>query len=491
MLFRSLQRNQPYTANILKRRKLSHTSSSSGRNVLSELEARGFVAAVTSPKLAQQLESTTCIYSGVDPSAKSLHVGNLLPLLTLLHLKEAGHHILALIGGATGSIGDPSGRSTERNALDASVVEANVQSITTQVKRFFTLGNDYVRAKQTDHPIRSSPTTSLGRLKEGKLEVVNNHDWTVGVSLLDFLRDVGKYAKVNTMLSRESVKNRLSSEQGISFTEFSYQLLQAYDYRHLFERYNCKLQVGGSDQWGNIVSGIDLIKRTRSSTPADTTAGGGRDDHQELAYGLTIPLLTTSTGEKFGKSAGNAVWLDSEMTSVFDFYQYFLRTPDADVGKLLRLFTFLPMCEIDAVLEKHNAKPHQRQAQKLLATEITQLVHGQEGIERAETATAILYGIDFDKLNAEQVYKALHGDQRLRLVEKSAVIGVPFARLAATHGLAKSNSEASRSINGGGFYVNNGKLADTSKTLQECDLLDGRMVVLAIGKGERKILYLT
>ncbi|KAJ9125674.1 hypothetical protein QFC22_000636 [Naganishia vaughanmartiniae] len=334
--------------------------------------------------------------------------------------------------------------------------------------------------------------TSLLRSEEGKLDVVNNHDWTIGVSLLDFLRDVGKYAKVNTMLSRESVKNRLSSEQGISFTEFSYQLLQAYDYRHLFERYNCKLQVGGSDQWGNIVSGIDLIKRTKSSIPADSTRGGAKEDHQELAYGLTIPLLTTSTGEKFGKSAGNAVWLDSEMTSVFDFYQYFLRTPDADVGKLLRLFTFLPLQEIDTILEKHNVNPPQRQAQKLLATEITQLVHGpEEGIQRAETATAILYGTDFNELQAEQVFKALHGDRRLILVDKSTVIGVPFARLGATHGLAKSNSEATRSIKGGGFYVNNSKLGDTSRTLQEADLLDGRMVVLAIGKGERKILYLT
>ncbi|GHJ85212.1 hypothetical protein NliqN6_1614 [Naganishia liquefaciens] len=467
----------------LKRRNI-HTSSRLCQNVLHELKDRGFVAAVTSPTLSKLLENPTCIYSGVDPSAKSLHVGNLLPLLTLLHMKEAGHHVLALIGGATGSIGDPSGRSTERNALDKAVVEANVRSITHQVERFFSLGNTYVRSRRPGTTGVRDDQAKAGTA--GKLQVVNNHEWTVGVSLLDFLRDVGKFAKVNTMLSRESVKNRLTAEQGISFTEFTYQLLQAFDFRHLHSRYRCRVQVGGSDQWGNIVSGIDLIRRTA----AVATEEAAKDD-LDPAYGLTIPLLTTSTGEKFGKSAGNAVWLDQEMTSVFDFYQYFLRTPDADVDKLLRLFTFLPISEIEAVLQHHSAKPHLRTAQRLLANEITQLVHGEQGLAKAQTATAILYGSNFSDLEAETVYQALHGDDRLVIVEKQTVMGTPFARLAASHGLAKSNAEASRSIKGGGFYVNNQKLTDTTRTLQEDDLLDERLVVLAIGKGERKILYLT
>ncbi|KAI5451869.1 tyrosyl-tRNA synthetase [Naganishia albida] len=470
---------------IWDRRKLFHTSAATWGNVLRELEGRGFVAAVTSPKLAHQLEKRTCIYSGVDPSARSLHVGNLLPLLTLLHMKQAGHHVLALIGGATGSIGDPSGRSTERNALDKEVVEENVRSITAQVQRFFHRGTEYAQARSGGN--RKEDAVA----EEGKLDVVNNHTWTVGVSLLDFLRDVGKFAKVNTMLSRESVKNRLASEQGISFTEFSYQLLQAFDFRHLYERYGCRVQVGGSDQWGNIVSGIDLIKRSPSVVPPVGTGEEGKEGKEEPAFGLTIPLLTTSTGEKFGKSAGNAVWLDPQMTSVFDFYQYFLRTPDADVGKLLRLFTFLPLGKIEAILAEHETKPHLRAAQKLLASEITQLVHGRQGLEKAHTATAILYGTSFNDLEAESVLHALQGDDRLVLVDKSAVIGKPFARLASSYGLAKSNSEASRSIKGGGFYVNNNKLTDTSRTLQDSDLLDGRLVVLAIGKGERKILYLT
>lgn len=279
------------------------------------------------------------------------------------------------IGGATGSIGDPSGRSAERNALSKEELAHNVAGITAQVERFFERGIEYASKKGYGQ---------IGGSSGKEVTVVNNYDWFKDVSFLDFLRDVGKLARVNTMLAREryvaaavfannSVKSRLDSESGISFTEFSYQLLQAHDFATLYKTHACRVQIGGSDQWGNIVAGIDLIKRQRAKEERDIT-----ERPTEPAFGLTIPLLTTSTGEKFGKSAGNAVWLDTARTSVSDFYQFFFRTQDADVGKYLNLLTLVPSQNIAEALRAHEKTPRERFAQRLLAREVTELVHGRK-----------------------------------------------------------------------------------------------------------------
>ncbi|BEI90345.1 uncharacterized protein CcaverHIS019_0304150 [Cutaneotrichosporon cavernicola] len=488
-------------------------------NVLDELEARGFVQAITSADLRKQLESPTTAYAGIDPSASSLHVGNLLPLMGLLHLRARGHRPLALIGGATGMIGDPSGRSTERNALSESELATNVAGITAQVHAFFERGTMYAEKRGY------SPG-------EGGVQVVNNYEWFKGVGFLEFLRDVGKFARVNTMLSRESVKNRLNSDAGISFTEFSYQLLQAHDFATLYKNHDCRLQLGGSDQWGNIVAGIDMIHRVRGqaateaereqrtknqalnqeakAASAASARRAARDAAKEQAeraaeaveaarseappaFGLTIPLLTTASGEKFGKSAGNAVWLDPGRTSINDFYQFFYRASDADVEKYLSLLTLVPRERIDAVMAEHGRSPRERLAQALLADEVTELVHGPKGVAKAHAAKAIMYAKDPRALKSADVLAALEGDPRLIRVKQSEIRGVPVSKLVAMHGLVGSRSEATRLIkpHNTAIHINEIPVTDPRQEIVETSLVDNHLAVVRRGTRDMLVFYVT
>ncbi|KAG0309122.1 tyrosyl-tRNA synthetase, partial [Dissophora globulifera] len=318
---------------------VSATAAHAHRNPVLELQQRGLVAAMTSPELVDHVDAgPTAIYCGVDPTASSLHLGNLVTLLGLLHFHIKGHTTIGLVGGATGSIGDPSGKSTERQPMSAATLAKNVAGIDAQFQQFFQRGRAY--AENRGYSVQGAG---------GLVKVVNNKTWFGKLSALEFLGDIGRYARVGTMIARDSVKSRLESPQGISFTEFSYQLLQAYDFWHLYHEDRCRIQLGGSDQWGNITAGIDLIHKKKKTTDEQVVIDSHNESESEKspgAYGLTIPLLTTATGEKFGKSAGNAVWLDEKMTSLFDFYQFFVKTADADVGRYLHYFTLLSADEI-------------------------------------------------------------------------------------------------------------------------------------------------
>ncbi|KAI7865165.1 hypothetical protein BDF14DRAFT_1092826 [Spinellus fusiger] len=309
-------------------------SYSTQSNAVTDMTQRGLIAQLTSSDVIQFTNKPTTIYCGVDPTAKSLHLGNLVTLMGILHFHIRGHQTIALVGGATGSIGDPSGRQSERVPLSQQVLTANVQGIEAQIHRFFSNGTAYAQ----QHGFHQETVTP---------KVLNNYTWFQSMSALELLGEVGRYARVNTMLGKESVKTRLDSTQGISFTEFSYQLLQAYDFWHLYHKESCRIQLGGSDQWGNITAGIDMIHR---KPYPQTTA---EEHSQETAFGITIPLLLTSTGEKFGKSAGNAVWLDETMTSVFDFYQFFMKTQDEDVSRYLSMLTLLDSKKIDTIMQEH------------------------------------------------------------------------------------------------------------------------------------------
>jgi tyrosyl-tRNA synthetase len=295
-----------------------------------------------SPDVTEKTNKPTAIYCGVDPTAKSLHLGNLVTLIGLLHFHIRGHQTIALVGGATGSIGDPSGRKSERVPLSQEILKENVDGIESQIHRFFKNGASYAEKRGFQSQSYLTP------------KVLNNYSWFSSMTALDFLGSVGRYARVNTMLAKESVKSRMDTTQGISFTEFSYQLLQAYDFWYLYKNHECRIQLGGSDQWGNITAGIDLIYR-RNQVESDE-GQSKRDDMKSRAFGITIPLLLTSTGEKFGKSAGNALWLDESMTSVFDFYQFLMKTTDADVGKYLEMFTFLNPDQVGEIMKEHQVR---------------------------------------------------------------------------------------------------------------------------------------
>lgn len=414
-------------------------------------------------------------------------------------------------------IGDPSGRSTERNALSEADLAVNVAGITAQVNRFFERGTAYASKHGYDVPSATTATPAAG------VEVVNNYDWFRGVGFLDFLRDVGKFARVNTMLARDSVKSRLDSDAGISFTEFSYQLLQAHDFATLYRTHGCRLQLGGSDQWGNIVAGIDMIHRVRAHAAAEAAAAEAADaetlagaatgsEHREAArqgkkgaaraveeakeeaepaFGLTIPLLTTSTGEKFGKSMGNAIWLDEGRTSINDFYQFFYRSPDADVRKYLSLLTLVPPAEIAQVMAEHEAAPRARAAQQLLADEVTELVHGPEAVTRAHAIKAIMYARDPRALKSQDVLATLRGDPRLVSVKRSEIKGVPVAKLIAVHGLVGSRSEATRIIKpkNTGVHINEIPVTDPRQEIHLSNLVDGHLAVVRRGTRDMLVFY--
>ncbi|KAG0235726.1 tyrosyl-tRNA synthetase [Actinomortierella wolfii] len=450
-------------------------------NPVTELQSRGLVASMTSPEVISHLDAgPSAIYCGVDPTATSLHLGNLVTLLGLLHFHIKGHTTIGLVGGATGSIGDPSGKSTERKPMSAETLAKNVQGIDAQFRRFFERGRAYAERRGV-------------AVKEGggKVKVVNNKTWFGPMSALEFLGDIGRFARVGTMLARDSVKSRLESPQGISFTEFSYQLLQAYDFWYLYHTEGCRIQIGGSDQWGNITAGIDLIHKKRKTDQEQVVIEPTNDVGNVQAFGLTIPLLTTSTGEKFGKSAGNAVWLDERMTSLFDFYQFFVKTTDADVGRYLHYFTLLSPEEIKEIMRRHEEEPEKRIAQHTLAKETTELVHGVEGVEKALLATKVLFGSPLDTVRGQQLIDAFEHDSRMIIVQKEKIAQQGLDRIVADSGLCASKSEAKKLLKSGGIYINNVKVTDASYNITDKDWIDGAVCVLRSGKSNYKLLRAT
>ena len=414
-------------------------------NVHDELAWRGLIDQTTSPEVAEILgkEKVTC-YIGFDPSADSLHVGSLLQILLLMRMQRAGHRPIALLGGATGVIGDPSGKSEERNLLDMERVERNLAGIRSQLEHF------------------------LGKSDGGAVTIVNNHDWLGSESLLSFLRDTGKHFSVNVMMNRDSVRTRLTErEQGISFTEFSYMLLQAHDFLHLYDHHGCTFQLGGSDQMGNILGGIDLIRRRRS----------GR------AFGITSPLLTTSDGKKLGKTEKGAVWLDGSKTSPYQYYQYWVRAEDGDVIKLLRMLTMRGREEI-AALEKQVAEaPHLREAQRTLARDLTTLTHGETATMEAEKAALALFGQSIAELGEATLLDVMsEAPSREEAGDSYEGEGVELADLLVRTELCKSKGAARKDIAGGGIYVNNQRVVDAGHMVLRRDALHGRYFVLRKGK---------
>jgi tyrosyl-tRNA synthetase len=417
-------------------------------NVIDVLKARGLLDSITSEDLLVTADKPLKAYVGFDPTADSLHLGNLLGIVVLRWFQKFGHTPVVILGGATGRIGDPSGKSKERPLLDQQTIRNNIEKIRSNFQRVL------------DFSCQNSPL------------FLNNDDWFSSINVIDFLRDVGKHFRLGVMLAKDSVKTRVQSEEGMSFTEFSYQMLQGYDFYHLFSNYNVSLQMGGSDQWGNITAGTDLIRKLTGKS----------------AFGLTFPLLTRSDGKKFGKSEEGAIWLSEEKCSPYQFYQYLIKISDADVIKLLKMLTFIDLEEI-SVLEKSMSSSDYvpNTVQKRLASELTLMIHGQEGLDKAlkvtEGAAPGSVGVSLDLDVLHEISK----DMPNVSLKRDQVIGVKYTDVAALSGIVSSKSEATRLISGGGAYLNNLKLNDPSLKIQECDLIGNQFLLLGSGK-KKKIL---
>ncbi len=409
--------------------------------LIEELKERGLIDALTDPAIAEALDSPVTLYCGFDPSARSLQAGNLVSIMVLRRFQQAGHKVIALVGGATGLIGDPSGKSAERNMLTVEQVAENKKGIRENLSRIL----DF-----------DGPNPAV---------MVDNYDWYSGTSAIEFLRDIAINFRVPQMLAKESVKKRLEASEGaLTFTEFSYQILQGNDFLHLFDSYGCTLEVGGADQWGNITAGTDLVHRMRGKT----------------AFGLTFPLLLDSTGRKFGKSEGNALFLDASMTSEYDWYQYFLRAADADVIRYLKVFSMRSLDEIAELEAQMKANPEARIPQKALAEELTRLVHGEEGLKKALGATQTLFGGDVTGRSAAEL-ETIFKDVKSAEMPKAEVVGRSVWAVAAAAGMFKSNGEARRMAAQGGLSLNGAKV-DDRRVFDESDLIDGRVAILRQGK---------
>lgn len=396
------------------------------------------------------LEQMRVAYVGIDPTADSLHIGHLVGVMMLKHFQLSGHKPLALVGGATGMIGDPSGKSNERNLLDEATLRHNQDAIKGQLSRFLDFTSDAPNAA----------------------ELVNNYDWMKEFTFLDFIRDVGKHITVNYMMAKDSVKKRLSSEsaEGMSFTEFTYQLVQGYDFLHLFKAKNCTLQMGGSDQWGNITTGTELVRRKESGK----------------AYALTCPLITKADGTKFGKSEGGNIWLDAARTSPYKFYQYWLNTSDLDAEKYIKIFTFLSKEEIETLTEEHRKEPHLRILQKRLAEEITIMVHSKEDLDNAIKASNILFGNstseDLRQLDEKTFLDVFDGVPQAEIAKAEIASGLGIVdALAGKSGFLSSNGEARRALKENSIAVNKEKVGE-DYSISDTDLINGQFVLLQRGK---------
>lgn len=421
-------------------------------SLFDELTWRGLVYDQTED--VPRLLETSCVtaYIGFDPTASSLHVGSLLTVMGLARLQRCGHRPIAVVGGGTGMIGDPSGKSQERTLLSSTQVEANVEGIRAQLERFL----DF------DAPSNAA-------------RIVNNADWLATTDLLPFLREVGKYFTVNYMLQKESVSRRLESEEGISFTEFSYLLLQSYDFVQLFDRYGCTLQLGGSDQWGNITAGIDLIRKLRAAK----------------AHGLVWPLMKTASGVKFGKTELGTIWLDPQRTSPYRFYQFWLNTDDRDIGPYLRYFTFKGREEIEALETSMRERPDTRDAQRALARDVSRLVHGADQVARVERASSMLFGEDIGSLPVEDVLSVFDDVPSTELAAQELEGGgIALVDLVVRSQLATSKSDARRLVQAGGVYVNNRREADPASRLTIDRAIQGRLFVLRKGQKQNHLVLL-
>ena len=419
-------------------------------NFIEVLGWRGMIHDVMPGAEDHLLEQMRCAYVGFDPTADSLHIGNLVPIMLLAHYQQCGHKPFALVGGATGMIGDPSGKSTERNFLDEKTLRHNQEAIKNQLAHFLDFDNG----------------------KKNAAVLVNNYDWMKDFSFLDFIRDVGKHITVNYMMAKDSVKNRISAESsdGMSFTEFTYQLVQGYDFLHLFKAHDCTIQMGGSDQWGNITTGTELIRRV----------GNGK------GFAITCPLITKSDGSKFGKSEGGNVWLDAKRTSPYKFYQYWLNSSDDDAEKYIKIFTFLEEEDIKSLIETHQEQPHLRRLQKRLAQEITTMVHSQADFENAEKASTILYSKSFkadiqtlDEATFLDVFEGVPTAEVSKTLLESGLDMI--AALAAETNFLTSNGEARRALKENSISVNKEKVGEDYK-ISNSDLINNTYVIINRGK---------
>ena len=419
-------------------------------DVFAELEWRGLVADATEGLREVLSRNHVTLYIGFDPTAASLHVGSLLPMMALARMQRFGHSPIAIVGGGTGMIGDPSGKTAERQLLSIEQIDANLAGIRAQLASVL----DF---EATPNPAR----------------IVNNADWLRKLDLLGFLRDIGKHFTVNAMLAKESVKRRLESADGISYTEFSYLMLQSYDYLELFDRFGCTLQMGGTDQWGNITAGADLIRRLRAGK----------------AHGLVMPLVTTASGVKFGKTEAGAVWLDPKLTSPFRFYQFWLNTDDRDALKYLKFFTFLDQPAIAALEAAQAAAPEKREAQRTLAREVTRTIHGQDAVDRAEHASSLLFGERITELSVEDVLAVFDDVPSTEIAAASfAGEGIAIADMLIATKIAASKGEAMRLVKGGGVYVNNLRVADERARFTAEQAISGCVFVLRKGARQYHIV---
>ncbi|MES2545541.1 MAG: tyrosine--tRNA ligase [Bacteroidota bacterium] len=425
------------------------------KNIVAELQWRGLVHDIMPGTEEQLLKEMTPTYIGFDPTSDSLHIGSLVPIILLVHLGNFGHKPIALVGGATGMIGDPSGKSDERNLLDEATLDKNVAGIKQVLSRFL----------------------DFNATEKNAAVLVNNYDWMKSFTFIDFAREVGKRITVNYMMAKDSVKKRLSSEgDGMSFTEFTYQLIQGYDFYHLHKHYNCLLQMGGSDQWGNITTGTELVRRMN---PNSETSGA-------KAYAMTCPLITKADGSKFGKSEGGNVWLTADKTSVYKFYQFWLNVTDVDAEKYIKIFTFLDKDTIDSLIAEHNEAPHQRALQRKLAEELTVFVHSREELEKAIKASNILFGNatadDLKQLDEATFLEVFEGVPQADIERNEIETGINIvAVLNEKTGFFKSNGEARRALTANSISVNKEKVAEDFM-LSRNDLINNQFVLLQSGK---------
>ena len=420
-------------------------------NFVEELKWRGMIHDIIPGTEEQLVREETTAYVGIDPTADSLHVGHLVSVMMMKHFQMAGHKPIFVIGGATGMIGDPSGKSLERNLLDEETVRRNMEGIRGQLERFVDFGSGASNAAV----------------------MVNNYDWMKNFTFLDFIREVGKHITVNYMMAKDSVKRRLTADaaQGLSFTEFTYQLVQGYDFLYLRRNYHCLLQMGGSDQWGNITTGVELIRRKDGAE----------------AFGLTWPLMTKSDGKKFGKTESGNIWLDQKRTSPYRFYQFWLNTTDEDAERYVKIFTLLPMEEIEALIARHRERPHERELQRTLAREVTCLIHGEEAFRAAEEASRILFGSGtsdaLKRLDEDTLLAVFEGVPQFEVGMSDLEGGIPIVDLLAGRTTVMgSKGEARRALKGNAVSVNKERVTDEGMMVTPAALIGGRYILLQSGK---------
>lgn len=417
-------------------------------SLIEELKWRGMLQDIMPGTEEQLKKEATTAYIGFDPTAESLHIGSLVPILLLYHLQQAGHKPIALVGGATGMVGDPSGKSEERNLLNEETLQKNIAGVRSQLEKYLDFNPE----------------------RENAAEIVNNYDWFKGLGFIDFLRDVGKHLTVNYMMSKDSVKKRIEGETGISYTEFAYQLMQGYDFYWLYTHKNCKLQMGGSDQWGNITTGTELIRRK---------AGGE-------GFAFTCPLITKADGGKFGKTEKGNVWLDPEKTTPFQFYQFWLNAADTDAEKWIKIFTLLPKAEIEALLSEHAVDPGARILQKKLALAITSFVHGDEECASAQQTTEQLFGkkeeINLHELGENDLLNAMEGVPVHTIASASILSGIDIVSFLLDTGIFPSKGEARKMVQGGGISINREKIADQAFLIGSSALLANKYIAVQKGK---------